>query len=154
MPLVPAKCISCGAILKVDDTLDAAVCDYCRTPFIIDKAINNYTINNQYTINAAGVNIVNGLSTEDKLNNADTFLNVHKDYAKAEKFYSEATDEEPSNYRGWWGLLAINTHNFTDVSMELDSKTVSLYESAMKVVDSNKKPGLDAIWDRYVEKRK
>ena len=42
MPLVSAKCTNCGGILEVDKSNEAAVCKYCGTPFIIEKAINNY----------------------------------------------------------------------------------------------------------------
>jgi len=44
MAIVPARCTQCGAGLNVDDNLDAAVCEYCHTPFIIEKAINQYNI--------------------------------------------------------------------------------------------------------------
>ena len=42
MPFVQAKCVNCGAALEVDDTKDAAVCPYCNTPYIVEKAIRNY----------------------------------------------------------------------------------------------------------------
>ena len=42
--LVPAVCTQCGAALEVDPTQEAAVCKYCNTPFIVDKAIQNYNI--------------------------------------------------------------------------------------------------------------
>ena len=42
--LVPAICTQCGAALEVDPTQEAAVCRYCNTHFIVDKAIQKYTI--------------------------------------------------------------------------------------------------------------
>ena len=48
MPFVAAKCPQCGAQLKVNDEKDAAICEFCGTPFIVEKAIHNYTINNNY----------------------------------------------------------------------------------------------------------
>lgn len=44
--LVPAICTQCGAKLEVDPTQDAAVCRYCNTPFIVEKAIQNYSVQN------------------------------------------------------------------------------------------------------------
>ena len=41
---VPAACPKCGGQLEVDPTQEAAVCKYCGTPFIVDKAIQNYNI--------------------------------------------------------------------------------------------------------------
>ena len=43
MQIVPAKCTECGGILQVNQEKDAAVCPHCNTPFIIKKAVNNYS---------------------------------------------------------------------------------------------------------------
>ncbi|MCL2495708.1 MAG: leucine-rich repeat domain-containing protein [Oscillospiraceae bacterium] len=42
MPFTPAKCTQCNANLQVDSAKDAAVCEHCGTPFIVEKAINHY----------------------------------------------------------------------------------------------------------------
>ena len=47
MPFVEAKCTCCGAQLTVDNTKDAAICQYCGTPFIVEKAINHYHTTNE-----------------------------------------------------------------------------------------------------------
>ena len=61
MKFVEAKCTSCGAHLKVDSLKDAAICQYCNTPFIVEKAIqyhkNEISIcNSNVTINNYGCN--------------------------------------------------------------------------------------------------
>lgn len=62
MPLVQAKCTNCGANLEVDNTKEAAICEFCGTPYIVEKAINNYnTVNN---IQAGVVNIYGGSSAD------------------------------------------------------------------------------------------
>ncbi len=58
MPFVPARCTQCGAELSVDSSKDAAICNYCGTPFVVEKAINNYTVNQN--INASVVNVYGG----------------------------------------------------------------------------------------------
>lgn len=55
MPLIPAKCTQCGANIRVDDSKEAGICEYCGTAFITEKAINNY--NTYVTNNYAGANI-------------------------------------------------------------------------------------------------
>ena len=45
---VPGVCPKCGGQLEVDPTQEAAVCKYCGTPFIVDKAIQNYNISNAH----------------------------------------------------------------------------------------------------------
>lgn len=52
MPLVNVKCTNCGANLKVDDKKDAAICESCGSAFIVEKAINNFNITNNSTIQA------------------------------------------------------------------------------------------------------
>jgi hypothetical protein len=66
MHLVAAKCTQCNANLEVDSTQDAAVCNFCKTPFITDKAIKNY---NTYStthqhITAGVVNVVGSAQTD------------------------------------------------------------------------------------------
>ena len=62
MPLVSAKCTNCGANLNVDNTKDAAVCPYCGSAFIVEKAINNYYVTNH--IKADVVNIYGSQSSD------------------------------------------------------------------------------------------
>lgn len=57
MKLVPAKCASCGALIEVDKEQDAAVCKYCGTPFIVEKAINLFNVT--YNINVEKAEIKN-----------------------------------------------------------------------------------------------
>lgn len=57
MPFVPARCTECGAILQVDQSKDAAICQHCGAAFIVEKAINNYTVHNH--INADNVTVYN-----------------------------------------------------------------------------------------------
>ena len=54
---VPAICTQCGAHLEVDPTQEAAVCQYCGTPFIVQKAISNYNIQNATIEHADTVNV-------------------------------------------------------------------------------------------------
>lgn len=55
MALVQAKCTNCGANLKVDNSNKAAICQFCGTPFIIDKAIDNYNTTNNIKADAINV---------------------------------------------------------------------------------------------------
>lgn len=80
MPLVNAKCTNCGANLQVDNTKDAAICQYCGSAYIVEKAINNYNTVNH--INANVVNIYGGNSADfvirggvlEKYNGASTHV--------------------------------------------------------------------------------
>lgn len=62
MPLVSAKCTNCGASLEVENTKDAAICPYCDTPYIVEKAVNYY--NTTSNITAEVVNVYGGNSAD------------------------------------------------------------------------------------------
>jgi ribosomal protein L7/L12 len=46
MAIIGAKCTQCGANIVIDDKKDIGICEHCGMSFIIEKTINNYTINN------------------------------------------------------------------------------------------------------------
>lgn len=96
MKIVAAKCPNCGGVLEVDIEKDAAICKYCNTPFIVEKAIENYNITNNYTtvnnttINAENINIL--------LGDFDNFKKLAfeawngQDYESAYNYFSKATE--------------------------------------------------------------
>ena len=87
--LVPAVCTQCGAALEVDPTQEAAVCKYCNTPFIVDKAIQNYNIKNAKIEHVDTVNI-------DMKGTADSFFGfVGKQMSESR----EARREDRREYR-------------------------------------------------------
>ena len=62
MPLLNATCPNCGAVLEVDSSKEAAICQYCGSAYVVEKAINNYKIENHNTISSEVVNIYNSSS--------------------------------------------------------------------------------------------
>ena len=55
---IPGICPNCGATLEIDGNKDAAICRYCDTPFVVEKAVKLY--NNTYNIHGEVVNIFGG----------------------------------------------------------------------------------------------
>ena len=107
MPLVKAQCTSCGAALEVDSSKDAAICPFCNTPYIVEKAIN------QYVTNFNGViNVVANDSKEREFENAFTQLRFG-DFKKAEEMYYQLSEKYASDPRAWDGLLNAITKNGT-----------------------------------------
>lgn len=84
MPFVQAKCINCGGILAVDNCLEAAICPFCNTPYVVEKAINNYNITNNINVSDGGVvNIIDN-SHDDRetklINHTKIAIKNHKYY--------------------------------------------------------------------------
>lgn len=113
MPLVSAKCTSCGATLNVDQSLDAAICPYCGTPYIVEKAINNY--NTTYRVDnlkADVVNINSDGSAKARIDAGNAFIQL-KEFDNAYTAYFEAAKLTPQDFRTWWGCLRARTRDFT-----------------------------------------
>ena len=62
MPLVPAVCPNCRGTLEVNSAQDAAICRFCGTPFIVEKAINQFNITNNFNANV--VNFYGGSNSD------------------------------------------------------------------------------------------
>lgn len=62
MPLISAKCTNCGANLEVDNTKEAAICPYCNTAYVVEKAVNYYNTTNNITADV--VNVYGGNSAD------------------------------------------------------------------------------------------
>lgn len=153
MPLVPAICTQCGARLEVDPNCEAAICKYCNTPFITEKAINNYNttyVTNIGHLHADVLHINDDSSRDSRVKSGETFLKFN-DYTSAEEVFSKLTKECPYDYRGWWGLVRVYSRKFTDFSIgrpEL-SKMKSMYDKACTVATPQEKSAMDAEYKPY-----
>ena len=112
MSLVVAQCTNCGGTLQVDDSHDAAICVFCSTPFIVEKAVHNYQINNSYNIQNANIIMNDDKSLEKRLASAEEYLYYLKDYAAAYRIYDEIEDIAPGNFKVWYGKICSRTMDF------------------------------------------
>ncbi len=96
MPLVNAKCTNCGGTLSVDASKEAAICDFCGSPYIVEKAIQNYNYHITNNISAQNI-IISGKGEMEKerlLQNAKTNESF-KEYDKALEIYGQVTEDYP-----------------------------------------------------------
>lgn len=101
MALVAAKCTQCGANIKVDDTHDAGICEFCGTPFVTEKVINNsYTVN---VNNIANANVVidDGLDIDKAYASARRLMKAC-DYDGALSYYSRIFDKDPDSWEAYF----------------------------------------------------
>ena len=141
MPLVPAICTQCGAQIEVDDTHEAGVCKHCGTAFITEKAINNYNTNITNNIvnnnNFAGANVSiqgDNENIEKLMERAETFDKLN-DFSKSLEVYKEITSKYPMDYRGWIGIVAATTKDYTNISCSdfFHKEIIENFEKAIKV---------------------
>ena len=155
MPLVNAKCTNCGGALKVDDTKEAAICEYCGSPFIVEKAINNYNYHITNNITAQNV-IIAGKGEMEKerlLQNAKTQLGFNE-ITSARAIFVQVTNDYPDEFRGWYGLASIDTEEFKKVDVSaLEFTTICGYmDRAIMTAHSGKKEEIQEEWKSYLSK--
>lgn len=156
MPLVPALCTQCGSKLEIDSSQEAAVCPYCHTPFVTEKAINNYNttnVTNIENLHADVVNVTDEFSIENRIKAGNTFLNLGE-YGKAGNVFHELSQDCPYDYRGWIGLIKVQSKMFTNFDVhrnELD-EMIRLYEKAKIVSSIQETKDEFSQCDKYFEK--
>lgn len=153
MPLVPAICSQCGALLQVDPSKDAAICPYCETSFVNEKVINNYNIRNISQIETLQTDVVilnDTTSIDDRVRAGETFIKLGK-YQAAQKKFQELIQMFPYDYRSWWGLIRAKTQDFNSY-MDHSSKfseISDLYENVCKTADVDNLLKLRVMFDEY-----
>ena len=143
MPLIPAKCTECGSILQTDNSKDVTVCPHCGTPFIIDKAITNYSISVQMN---GGTVINNEDSPERLLENAEIFRKLGE-LKKALNCYDTVSSRFPAEWRSWWGRFSVETDDgkkISEITEELPGGLAAERASAAGAPDSVK-----AVCEKY-----
>lgn len=153
MPLVPAICTQCGANLTVDASKDAAVCPFCQTAFVTEKAITVY--NNTYhshieNLHAGVVNISDSFSRDEAVKAGDTFVLLN-DFDSAKKVFTELSEKYPHDYRGWWGLIKVNTKNFQPSHIPELISIRHWFRNACAVAPESERNELCKYMENYLE---
>ena len=92
MSLINGKCPNCGAAMVLNDSKEIFVCRYCGQQMVIESAIQKCEID--------------GIATFDSyLINAQNAIDLEEDFDKARKYYKQALDLKPNDYRVLWGLF-------------------------------------------------
>lgn len=93
MPFVQANCLNCGGLLAVDKDKDAAICQFCGPPFIVEKAITYYS--NTFNISNATFN-VSEFSIDNLIARAETF-EKEGNIEEAKEYYNKVLDIDINN---------------------------------------------------------
>ena len=131
MPLTKAQCTNCGANLEVDSSKEAAVCPYCGAAYIVEKAVN------QYSMNFNGVVNMNMPDNKEQLfENGYSQIKL-KEYNSAFETFSDLSKKYSSDWRSWDGLLRAVTmdkyFSFRDFRVRND---IQKYYSNLKALSS------------------
>ena len=128
MNLIPGVCTQCGATLSVEEGKDCMICPYCNTPFIVEKAIQQfnttYIINNNY--NAENIYINNAPEEKDFTIVAGTVV----------KYVGESPDPVIPDGVRKIGIEAFKGTNITSVTLSdtVDEIEESAFEECKRLV--------------------
>lgn len=107
MPLVKVQCTNCGGNLEVDSSKEAAICPFCNTPYVVEKAITQYVTKNTYNKNINIANATINVTGDRPCESADSYFDKwlalgHSDYAADafRKYYPADPRFEYINM--WW----------------------------------------------------
>lgn len=102
---VPGICPKCGGQLQLDPSQEAAVCQYCGTPFIVDKAIQKFNIQNAHIDHVDTVNVDLKGSVDSVIGMVERELDKSReDRRENKKLQSEESKEFIKNS---WKMFAI-----------------------------------------------
>ena len=90
--IVPASCTQCGGTVEVDPQTEKAICPFCGTAFIVEKAVNNYNIQHATIEHADNVNI-------DMTGSVKTVLDFVGDQMKVSRAERRKAREEEAKTR-------------------------------------------------------
>ena len=128
MPFVEAKCTNCGAVLPVDSARDAWVCGYCNTPFVVEKAIQQFNITNN--ISTPMVNVYGDGTANALYERALGWMKLD-DKTKAIKALHEMAEKYPGDVRGWSQLARLTPHmHYFDNAIRLGDSSLQREKDA------------------------
>lgn len=156
MPLVKGQCVNCGAILELDFNTKSGVCRHCGTPYFSEDVINNYITNNNIHnhIEHANIEMVDESSSKKLLENAEISFVQLNDSHKARELFAKVAEKSPGDYRGWWGLVRVDTDNFTNIKCgKKKLREIEKYaNNAIIVAPAEMKLKLKNEWNSYIQK--
>ena len=107
--LKPAICTQCGATIEVDPRQEAAICKFCGTSFIVEKAIIDYNIQNMTVKHVDSINVVKTSPLDSILKFADKQISRRADEKRRveeeARIQREKTDAFFKKY--WWAIAAL-----------------------------------------------
>lgn len=132
MPLVKAQCPNCNGTLDIDKKKDAAICPYCGSAFIVEKAIQQFITNHNTINNIQTAIIQNGFSEEKYEENGIVQLKLEK-YQDASETFTKMSRDYPNNWKAWVGLsIAQNGINHKVILSILEDKSFNLVPQHIK----------------------
>ena len=131
MPFVKAICTNCSGILEVDNSREAAVCPFCGTPYIVEKAVQQYisVVNNNNHIEHA--TFVNGFDEKRYLENGIMQLKL-KQYDDAADTFKRMSKDYPGSWKAWYGIAVTDFYRHPGSELKLTEEERGLIPAGIR----------------------
>lgn len=127
-------CKSCGGTLTRSKDCASYICEFCNRTY--------HVLHDEH-------------SSIKKIDNAELYFHSFNDPATARRFYLEASELNPADYRCWFGLAKTDTNNFSDFQIT----SSKLYEiennyifKALKTADGEISSAIQTLFKKYKNK--
>lgn len=121
---------------------------YCGNPFLVDDEIHRIEIQHSGSV-------VLYSNYETMLRSAVGFCKLEK-WAEATELYQKMITQDSTDYRGWWGMFIVKTHNMTLLHKQDGVRFLPLDTSdannAIKVAPPKAKVYLTKTLNAYTKK--
>ena len=133
MAFIAARCSQCGAEIKVDDTQEKGVCEYCGTEFMTEKVVNSYNtyVTNNY--DGANINVLSG-KAENFLEMARTAFTA-RNYQEAYDYTNKCLECDPAMSEAW----ILKMQAVGELATTKDLRVKEILVCASKAIDCAKK---------------
>ncbi len=142
MPLVQSKCTNCGGELQVDSEKEAAICPYCGSAYIVEKAVQHFQVTNNNIFN--GAKIIQEDGFKKLIEAAEGYVRLG-DFKSAKSTYERISKEYPQKGEGWLGLVKleidIEKKKF-DINLNYESTSI---DNVRKIGTPNQINELEAL---------
>ncbi len=139
------KCPGCNGEFVVNGEEHTVVCPYCGRETDALKARKYYAVFQKEAGEKKEVHGEEYFAFETLLEKAAFHLGK-QEYEKAERYYKAAIERAPRDYRGYMGMVACKTKNYTDFK---DVSHKEYLVKAMDVADENAKKQISAVYKVY-----
>ena len=134
MPILTTNCRFCGAPLRVDDSLETAVCTYCGQTNRVREVLNEHA--------------------KGRLQAGEAFLQI-REWKKAEKAFSDVSDITPQDHRGLWGSVRARTEEFSAQYDSFSNSEIEVietwYKHALHFVPGDEEGELTKTYSDYFD---
>lgn len=146
MDIKKAKCTECNGEFEVDKTLAITKCPHCGEEVDVVRAIRFYDSYKDSIATNKKKLIGDEYFAYMRIYDEGCFYLKNKDFDKAKASFGKCIEMNEDDYKGYMGLCAVETKNYTDVN---NTSHKALLEKALQCADSDEQKDISRVYRSY-----